>query len=132
MLEIESNYGPESPKSTCTASTSTSLLPGSSRSNRAAKRKYSEVSDIQNIVEEDLNHKTQKTEDEFDIVGKNIANKLRRLPSKTAVVTEKLVMDILFEAFLGNINKYSKINIHNSQTESTHNNGMILQILNKN
>lgn len=53
-------------------------------------------------------------EDEFDVVGKNVANKLRKLSTDMATITEKFIMDILFEAQLGNINRHSKLNI--SQT----------------
>ncbi|KAL1513132.1 hypothetical protein ABEB36_002592 [Hypothenemus hampei] len=54
-----------------------------------------------------------KIEDEFNVSGKNIANKLRNLPPDVAIVTEKLLMDVLFEAHLGNITQHSRISINN-------------------
>lgn len=43
--------------------------------------------------------KTKK--DDFDIVGKVVANKLRKLFTNTATIAEKIILDILFEAQLG-------------------------------
>lgn len=48
-------------------------------------------------------------------IGKNIAYKLRSLPSEVAMVTEKMINDILFESQIGNVNKYSKINIYSTR-----------------
>ncbi|XP_050316413.1 uncharacterized protein LOC126750740 [Anthonomus grandis grandis] len=55
--------------------------------------------------------KNEDAEDEFAVVGKNVAYKLRKLSKETAMVAEKLIMDLLFEAQLGNIEKSSEITI---------------------
>lgn len=60
----------------------------------------------------------QCNDDAFDISGKNIAHKLRSLPPDTAVVTEKLIMDILFEAHLGKVDKDSTVKIINQVNRS--------------
>lgn len=52
-----------------------------------------------------------ENEDEFDVVGKNVAYKLRKLSKETAAMAEKFIMDVLFEAHLGNINRQSKMTI---------------------
>lgn len=54
-------------------------------------------------------------EDEFDIIGRNVANKLRHLPKETAMIAEKLMMDILFEAQFGNIDRSTKLNLYSDQ-----------------
>lgn len=59
----------------------------------------------------------EENEDEFDVIGKNIAYKLRKLSKETAVVTEKLLMDVLFEAHVGNINRQSKVTISQGTAE---------------
>lgn len=50
-------------------------------------------------------------EDKFDVIGKNIAYKLRDLSPDVSLVAEKLISDILYEAAVGNISKHSRINI---------------------
>ncbi|XP_050303709.1 uncharacterized protein LOC126741360 [Anthonomus grandis grandis] len=57
-------------------------------------------------VQQELDSKKEK--DEYDIVGKNVANKLRGLPKEVSLVAEKLITDILFEAQLGNINRNTR------------------------
>lgn len=67
------------------------------------------------MVLEKLNKQLDASEDKFDFIGKTLAYKLRELPQETAVVTEKLINDIIFEATIGNINKYTKVNIYDSR-----------------
>lgn len=50
-----------------------------------------------------VSQQLNSVDDNFDISGKNIANKLRALPPETAIVTEKLIGDILFEAQMGRV-----------------------------
>lgn len=45
--------------------------------------------------------------DQFQIFGNNVAAKLKGLPKETRLYTEKLINDVLFEAEMGNISKYS-------------------------
>ncbi|CAH1183896.1 unnamed protein product [Phaedon cochleariae] len=73
------------------------------------KVKKTKHDDIMKQLEVELN----KPEDDDDIIGRNIANKLRRLPAEIKIVTEKLIMDVLYEAFLGNINKFTRITFNN-------------------
>lgn len=49
--------------------------------------------------------------DEFDIIGQNFAYKLRGLSKEVKVMSEKFMNDILFEAEIGNINKYTKMSL---------------------
>lgn len=57
------------------------------------------------------NSKDNETEDQFDIVGKNIATKLRALPKRQRIIAEKLINEALFEAEVGTLNRNSKINV---------------------
>lgn len=60
-------------------------------------------------------------EDKFDIIGKNIANKLRELPSDIATVTEKLLNDIAFEAQMGNITRQTKVILQETTSHTIQN-----------
>lgn len=42
-------------------------------------------------------------EDEYDAIGKNIAAKLRKLPEKTRIITEKLLSDVMFAAQMNTV-----------------------------
>lgn len=74
------------------------------------KRKCAAIEDkanqILNVVSARLN---ESAEDEFSIVGKNIAAKLRKLSKETKIYTEKLINDLLFQAELGKVNEHTKI-----------------------
>lgn len=59
-------------------------------------------------------------EDKFDVIGKNLANKLRELPDDVAIVTEKMLYDIIFEANMGNVTKFTKIMLHDTSNQITH------------
>lgn len=56
---------------------------------------------------------SDKEVDDYDIIGKNLANKLRRLPKDVGIIAEKLMNDILFEAHLGNINHNTRLRLQN-------------------
>ncbi|KAL4126025.1 hypothetical protein QTP88_010257 [Uroleucon formosanum] len=63
-------------------------------------------------VLEKVNNKLQNDNlDEFDIIGQNFAYKLRGLSKEVKVMSEKFMNDILFEAEIGNINKYTKMSL---------------------
>lgn len=48
-------------------------------------------------------------DDEFDITGKNIATKTKSLSPETAIITEKLLSDILFQVQIGNVITYLRL-----------------------
>jgi hypothetical protein len=102
----------DSSRSQFAPSTSRSTITPKSR--RGKKSKVS-CDDILSRVNQTLNEYI--TEDELHFVGQKVANKLRKLFTDTATIAEKFIMDILFEAQLGNINRNSKLNI--SQTAQT-------------
>lgn len=62
-----------------------------------------------------------KTEDRYDIAGKNFAAKLRELPNNQRIYAEKLINDVLFEAELSNLNRNSSVNIQLVQPRSNNN-----------
>lgn len=74
-----------------------------------AKRSKVTPDDILSKVNQKLNE--EKVEDDFDTIGKVVANKLRKLSADTATIAEKFILDILFEAQVGNIDRNSKLNI---------------------
>lgn len=54
-------------------------------------------------------------EDRFDMIGKNVATKLREIPNKQRIFAEKLINDVLFEAELGSLNRNYVLSINNSE-----------------
>lgn len=66
-----------------------------------------------------VGEKLSTPEDEFTIIGKNVAAKLRRMPRETKIYTEKLINDLLFQAELGKIDQYATISIVNASTYNT-------------
>ncbi|CAH1106906.1 unnamed protein product [Psylliodes chrysocephalus] len=59
-------------------------------------------------------------DDKLDTSGKNIANKLSTLSPEIAIVTEKLSCDVLFEAQIGNISRYTKVILQDSRSQYQH------------
>lgn len=57
------------------------------------------------------------SEDKFDVTGKNIANKLRDLSGETALMAEKFISDILFEAALGRISRNTKMTLSDNNNQ---------------
>lgn len=55
-------------------------------------------------------------EDEFDIVGKNVAAKLRQIPRTQRIFAEKLINEVLFEAQLGTLNRDCKLVLNSLNT----------------
>lgn len=118
LMSPQSQYFEDSDLSTSTASTSTSALvstPVLSSSIKKAvrptlKRKVTKADEILDKVAQQLDAK----EDKFDIIGKNLANKLRELPQDIAIITEKLLNDIVFEAQMGNVTRYTLQNSSNN------------------
>lgn len=54
-------------------------------------------------------------------MGRNVANKLRKLAKEIVPIAEKLITDVLFEGQTGNINHYTRIllyDIRNSLSRS--------------
>lgn len=75
------------------------------RNNKRKTNSTDKADEILGIVGERL----RNPEDEFTIIGKNIACKLRRLPRDAKLFAEKLINDVLFQAELGELNRYTKI-----------------------
>ncbi|KAL4708468.1 hypothetical protein ACJJTC_014350 [Scirpophaga incertulas] len=85
-----------------------------SSSSRSFKRKppssttnSSESQSILRIIGNRLS--TLREDDEYDIIGKNIAAKLRFLNSLQKIYAEKIINDTLFEAQLNNLSRYSRL-----------------------
>lgn len=55
--------------------------------------------------------KFSNPEDAHDVTGKNIAGKLRTLDPMMRIYAEKIIYDALFEAQLGTLNRYARIEI---------------------
>lgn len=57
-----------------------------------------------------LRNKLQNVKnEEFDVIGQNVAYKLRSLPREVKIILEKVINDILFEYEMGSINKYQNV-----------------------
>lgn len=85
---------------------------------RDVKRKSTQLADeVLKTVSQQLNN---AVDDKFDTSGKNIANKLRTLPPEIAIVTEKLLCDVLFEAQMGNITRFTKVILQVNHSQSQH------------
>ncbi|VEN45909.1 unnamed protein product, partial [Callosobruchus maculatus] len=56
--------------------------------------------------------KLDNEEDEFDVTGKHIGNKLRHLSRDQRIHAEKIIMDVLYEAELGTLNRGSKLQVN--------------------
>lgn len=70
--------------------------------------------------------KYSNPEDAHDVTGKNIAGKLRILNPMIRIYAEKIIYDALFEAQLGTLNRYARIEIpqipeQNAPKSATHN-----------
>ncbi|KAF2362688.1 DDE superfamily endonuclease domain [Trinorchestia longiramus] len=52
---------------------------------------------------------TIKHEDEFDIVGRNVASKLRRMPTNVQLIAEKLINEILYEGLTNKLKSYTTL-----------------------
>lgn len=84
------------------ASTTTTPSCTSSR-----KKKKTGTDEVLGLISKKL--REDKEDDECDIVGKNIAAKLRKLSPEMKMYAEKVINDILFEAQLGNLSRYSSV-----------------------
>lgn len=86
---------------------STSSNNNSSRPPKPCKTKRKDESLANEVLESVRDHFKRPrpivTEDRCDIIGKNVAMKLRALDAKQIIVAEKLINDLLFEAEIGNL-----------------------------
>lgn len=57
---------------------------------------------------------TVRQEDEYDVVGKNVAAKMRSLDPEQKIYAEKIINDALYEAQLKNLSRYSRL--HNPES----------------
>lgn len=101
--------------STPSATTSaSSMYSNTSKKNRPNfKRKCNKAEEVLEKVSKQLD---AEKEDQYSVIGKNIAFKLRELPNETRLVTEKIINDILFEAQMGNITRHTRFNLQDTRT----------------
>ncbi|CAB3229489.1 unnamed protein product [Arctia plantaginis] len=95
---------------------STSSNNNSSHQPKPCKTKRKDESIANEVLESVRDHFKRPgpivTEDRCDIIGKNVAMKLRALDAKQIIVAEKLINDLLFEAEIGNLTpEHAYINI---------------------
>nr|XP_022914069.1 uncharacterized protein LOC111424673 [Onthophagus taurus]XP_022914070.1 uncharacterized protein LOC111424673 [Onthophagus taurus]XP_022914071.1 uncharacterized protein LOC111424673 [Onthophagus taurus] len=106
-----------SPPSTSTSDSTrpSSVLPNKAMHHSSAKRRFKKrnstsvvdkADQILNVVSAKLN---DPGDDEFSIVGKNVAANLRKLPAKTKFYMDWIYNDLLFQAELGKISENTKI-----------------------
>lgn len=101
--------------STPSATTSaSSIYSNTSIKNRPNfKRKCNKAEEVLEKVSKQLDI---EKEDQYSVIGKNIAFKLRELPNETRLVTEKIINDILFEAQMGNITRHTRFSLQDTRT----------------
>ena len=79
----------------------------SSRPPKPCKTKRTDESIANEVLQSVRDHfkrpRSLVTEDRCDIIGKNVAMKLRALEAKQILVAEKLINDLLFEAEIGHL-----------------------------
>ncbi|VVC87031.1 unnamed protein product [Leptidea sinapis] len=59
-------------------------------------------------------------EDKYDAFGKNVAHKLRSLPTNQRLLAEKIIIDALFEAEMGNLNRQCFLHIPTQTFPTSH------------
>ncbi|XP_044750072.1 uncharacterized protein LOC123310586 [Coccinella septempunctata] len=84
---------------------------------RNLKKKYTSLAD--EVLKKVSQQLSSAEEDKFETSAKNFANKLRSLSPQTAIVTEKLLSDVLFEAQMGNVGRHTKVVLQNTQPQHT-------------
>lgn len=55
-------------------------------------------------------------EDQYSVIGKNIAFKLRDLSNEAKLITEKIINDVLFETQMGNITRHTRFNLQDTRS----------------
>lgn len=91
-----------------------------SESSTSSRKKSKRKIDMCEQILENVNKKLQNdSSDEFDIIGQNVAHKLRKLPKEVKIITEKMINDVLFEAEIGNINKATKLSLEQTLSKPT-------------
>ncbi|CAH1953863.1 unnamed protein product [Acanthoscelides obtectus] len=91
-------------ESTTNNSESESSNHHSSRPPKPSKSKRLDDSIANEVLVSVRDHfKRPRTEDRCDLIGKNVAIKLRALDAKQILVAEKLINDLLFEAEIGHL-----------------------------
>ncbi|KAG5896356.1 hypothetical protein JTB14_005834 [Gonioctena quinquepunctata] len=119
----ENVYSPEgltSALSTTSSSRPTSRISETPTANRVKKQKLDDKKKeelLQNITT-----KLDEKEDEFDVTGKHIANKLRNVSRDQMIYAEKIIMDVLFQAQLGTLNRDSQLQVNQERSPQQDNN----------
>lgn len=81
-----------------------SSKPGYSLTEGARKKQRPSISSAENVltlIGERIT--SSRPEDEFDIVGKNVAMKLRKMTADMQLLAEKLINDVLFAGISGKL-----------------------------
>lgn len=80
------------------------------KNQRKRKRSAKEDSDQTDIVLAMIQERLRANDnDDSAVFAKNVGRKLKALPRETRLYTEKLINDLLFEAEMGNVSKYTRI-----------------------
>ncbi|CAH1978382.1 unnamed protein product [Acanthoscelides obtectus] len=103
------------PSTSALSSRSSPRLTKRSKQFKSHHQNINKADQILDIVATRLHHPA----DEFDLMGKSIAIKLRRLPREVRLYSEKLINDILFQAELGKVNEHTRITSEPNQLQPT-------------
>lgn len=95
------------------ASTSSLATTSTTPFSSSSKRKQTQAIETPGLFSQKLR------EDEYDIIGKNIAAKLRKLTPEMTIYAEKVINEALFEAQLNSLTRYSHVTTPRAVTESS-------------
>nr|CAH7753324.1 unnamed protein product [Callosobruchus chinensis] len=93
------------------------LLP-TSRPNLAKKRKSEELTNDVLVSVRDHFKKPVAQDDRYDLMGKSFAMRIRALEKREALIVEKRINDLLFEAEMGMLNPHSSELLNSSSNSS--------------
>ncbi|CAH1993749.1 unnamed protein product [Acanthoscelides obtectus] len=117
-MEAHLEHSMASTSRLCTSalsSRSSPPLPQRSKKFKAHHQHINKADQISDIVGTRLNNPA----DGFDLIGKSIAIKLRRLPREIRLYSEKLINDVLFQEELGKGNERTRITLEPNQLQPT-------------
>ena len=95
-----------------------------SRKRRRAQSRFNREQDKSDEILSIVGQKLQdsRNQDEYDIIGKNVAEKLRKIEPMMKIYAEKLINDVLFEAQLGTLSRESCITVSSTYNPLVHQN----------
>lgn len=92
------------------------LIQNCLKTGKSQKNKLDECDNILSIIGKRLKETNTNPEDKFDIIGKIWAYKLREVNNEQRIHAEKIINDVIYEAELGNLNRYCTLSVHTNES----------------